>query len=330
PAPVAMAVGSLVVGVLAYLAWKGTEAEEMALPGEPSRVALGRFAVKEGQFRVLVPLANPATVSRLIELAAAIAKERDGEIVALRVALIPDQLAPSAENFEVEKERAALEVAHAEAQKHGVPMTSLVRIGHNAARAILETARERQCDLIFMGWKGFTATGQKILGETTDDVVKHARRDIILAKLTEHDSLKSFLLPTAGGTHARRAEEYIGSIARSVGGSLTVCSVAPTDASAEKTAQLTDQLNQAKLRIAAKHKLDVSSQIISNASVVDGILAEAESHDVVVVGASRDKIYKHILFGTIPEDIAKRTSKPVILVRHYEPVKDLIGRVMEE
>ncbi len=329
-APVAMAFASLVVGVLGFLAWKGTQAEEMALPGEASRVALGRFSVKEGQFRVLVPLANPATVGRLIELAAAIAADREGEVVLLRVALVPDQLPPSAAERLIERERFVLEQAHKEAQKYNLPVSSLMLIGHNAARAILETSRERECDLILMGWKGYTITGQRMLGETIDAVVTHARRDIMLVKLTDNAPLKNFLLPTAGGSHAACAEQYIASIARSVGGSLTLCSVAAPGASKDKIDEKKEHLASAELRLAETNHLELSSKIITSRSIIDGIVGEARSFDAVVVGASRDKMYRRILFGTIPESIAHQSSQPVILVRHYEPVKHLIGRVMSE
>lgn len=328
--PVAMAVFSLVLGVVAFMIWKGTQADEMALPGAPSRVAEGRYAVKEGQFRVLVPLANPASVTQLIQLAAALVSDRDGEIVALRVRVVPEQVSPSVDDLRIEGERQILEHAHAVAQKHGIPLTSLVRVGHNAARAILETARERECDLILMGWKGYTATSQKILGEITDAVVRHARRDIMLAKLTDDRPLRNFLLPTAGGSHARRAEDYIASVARYFNGALTVCSVTAPGSTEEIITGLNNQLEEAKDRIVADKPVRVHSKIIHSASVVGGIVEEAGGYDAVVVGATRDKLYKQILFGNIPESIARSTDVPVILVRQYEAVKDLIGRVMEE
>ena len=131
--PVVMAVTSLVLGVLAFLTWKGTQAAETALPGARSRVALGRYALREGQFRVLVPLANPATASQLIDMAAAIAAEREGEIVAVRIAVVPEQLPPSEEDAYVEHERSILELASSRAESLGVPITTLVRIGHDAA-----------------------------------------------------------------------------------------------------------------------------------------------------------------------------------------------------
>ncbi|MDH3530798.1 MAG: amino acid permease, partial [Acidobacteriota bacterium] len=181
--PVAMAVSALALGFLAFLTWKGYEPAEKVLPGAPSRVAIGRFAPEGGKFRILVPLANPANVPALIDMAGAIASERDGEIVALRVAVVPEQLPPSEEESQAEKEREILEPAHERAAGLGVPITTLVRIGHNAARAILETARERDCELIIMGWKGYATTRQKILGEVTDAVVTHAKSDIMLVKL---------------------------------------------------------------------------------------------------------------------------------------------------
>lgn len=115
-APFLLAIVCLVLGVLLFLAWKGIQAEETALPGPPTRVALGRYALKESQFRILVPLANPATVSRLMELAAAVASTRDGGVVALRTALVPEQFSPSEDLSYVEQERELLELAHTRAQ----------------------------------------------------------------------------------------------------------------------------------------------------------------------------------------------------------------------
>ncbi len=55
-----MAVLWLAVGMLGFLAWKGSQAEEELLPGEPSRVAQVSMEVGgESDFRVLVPIANP-------------------------------------------------------------------------------------------------------------------------------------------------------------------------------------------------------------------------------------------------------------------------------
>ncbi|MEE9241343.1 MAG: amino acid permease, partial [bacterium] len=204
--PVLMAGLWMVLGMLGFLAWKGSQAEELALPGVPSRVAESSPEAIESRFRVLVPIANPDNVDQLVDLAAAIAADHSGEIVALRVVQVPEQLPPSREASYVERERRILEQAHAQARERGVHMTSLIRVGYNTARAILETSRERECDLILLGWKGYTTTAKRILGEVVDDVVTLARTDLMMVKMVDKVSLKKVLLSTTGGENARLAE----------------------------------------------------------------------------------------------------------------------------
>ncbi len=330
-APMAMACACLVLGVMGFVVWQGYRAGEITLPGVPSRIALERAATTgEGRFRVLVPLANPANVPHLIELAAAVAAERQGEIVALRVVVVPEQLPPTREDSIVERERHILERAQAVALEHGVPVTSLVRIGHDPARAILETASERACNLILLGWKGYTSTTRKILGEVVDTVVNHARADIMLVKCVGDEPLRSFLVPTAGGEHARCAEQYVASLARARQGTVTVCGVAPVEASSQDLNAVTRRLDDAVARMAAIDGLNLNSRVIRHPSVSVGIIQEAKNFDAVVVGAAGGSIFPQILFGSIPEAIAKRSSRTVILVKHYHPVKALVGQVLGE
>ena len=333
PTPMAMAATCVLLGLVGFTTWKGMQPEEVALPGTPSRIALQRSAAAgERRFRVLVALANPDNVPQLIELASQIAIDRDGEIVALRVAIVPEQLPPQLEDSYVERERRVLEQAHAVALNGQVPVTSLVRVGHNAARAILETARERDCDLILLGWKGYTSTTKKILGEVVDDVVNHARADVMLVKQADHQPLRRFLLPSAGGEHARRAEDYIASVLRTTDSSVTLCSVAHPDAADKECEEVDKRLADASARLskAVGRESRVERRLIRHKSVTVGVIEESTDYDAVVVGAAGGSIYPHILFGSIPESIAKRCPRTVILVKRHTPVKALMGRVIGE
>lgn len=329
PAPMLMAGTCLVLGIAGFVAWKGFRAGEVALPGAPSRVALERSAsTGEHPFRILVPLANPENVDELTRMAGSVAREREGEIVVLRVAVVPEQLPPSLEDPVVERESRILERARAAALQYEIPVTSLVRVGHNAARAILETASERSCDLIIMGWKGHTSTARKVLGETVDDVVHHAQADIMLVKHDGEEPPRKFLLPTAGGSHARCAEGYAASLARAANGSLTVCSVLPVQATEQDVQKVNQRLQETVQRVSGDGKSPVESRLIRHNSVSAGIIEEADGYDAVVVGAAGGSIFPQILFGTIPEAIARRSPRTVILIKHHDPVKALVGRVM--
>ncbi len=57
------------------------------------------------------------------------------------------------------------------AQKAGVPFSSVVLFSNSAGSAIAEAAKERNCDLIFMGSHGRSGLGQLILGSVTTKVL---------------------------------------------------------------------------------------------------------------------------------------------------------------
>ena len=334
PIPFFLAIASLVLGMFAFVAWKGTVPEEQAIPGLESHVAhsMGKGTLDKNKFRILLPIANPDTVNPLLDLAIAIAKKKNGEILLLRVITIPEQLPPTSfEEAVVEREEMFLKRARKKAEEAGVPTHALIRVGHHIARAILETARQRACSLILMGWKGYSTNAERILGSITDDVVTYARTDIILVKQVGEHPIRRILLPTAGGEHAQCAEQYAAAVAYSLGGKLTVCSVTGPKPSKEIVEVSQQRLESAIERLEKNNgKIEITSKILTADQVSEGIIQAAQNYDAVIVGAAGQSVYPQILFGNIPEEIARKTPKTVIMVKHYNPVKALYSRVLNE
>lgn len=331
PLPLFLALGALVLGVLAFVAWKGTEAEEKALPGVTSHIAhsQGTGTMNKNRFRILVPIANPNNVNSLIQLGTAIAKAKGGELLLLSVIKVPDQVSPSdVSRDDVEQAKLILKDARDAVKDVDVPIHLLVRVGHNIGRAILETSRERDCDLTLLGWKGHSTNAEKILGTITEDVINHARTDIILARLVTDEPIKHILLPTAGGQHAQAAERYGATLVKRLQGKLTLAKVVPANTAEKDLTKHQDVLQEGLNRIAEYNGLPATSQIIQNDSVEQGIIDASKEYDAVMVGAAGQSIYPQILFGNIPEAIAKHANKSVIVVKHYDAVKALYGRVV--
>ncbi len=328
--PFFLALGSLLLGLLGFIAWKGVRAEEKELPGIASHIAhsQGKGTEDKNRFRILVPISNPYNVSNLMELATSIAKDRKGEIWLLRVVTVPEQMPPTSfDEAIIEKEGPLLRQARKIAEDQGVSTHALIRVGHNVARAVLETSHDRSCDLMILGWKGFSSNKEKILGTITDDVVRLARTDIMLAKIVGSDPIKRILLPTAGGEHARCAEKYAASITKQNQGAITVCQVATPGAD---TSISEENLKRAMERLSEEASVSVASKLIHSKGVTQGIVDEAENYDAVMVGAAGHSIYPQIMLGNIPEEIARNTNRTVLVVKHYHPVKALLGRVVGE
>ena len=333
PLPLLLAIGTLLLGVVGFFTWKGRQAAETQIPGTASHIAhsRGRSNFDKEKFRILVPIANPQNVSSLIQIAAAIAKERDGELLLLKVVKVPTQMPlTSYDDNLIEKEQILLNQTRLEAEKLGVPTHAIIRIGYNIARAILETSSQHYCKLTVLGWKGSTSSQQRILGNITDTIVRHAQTDIILVKLVHDGPIKRILLPTAGGEHAQAAEQYAHALVHANEGELTTCQVIAEDATTEQIQQSRDNLAASLKRIRTKNHIALNDHIINNNNVVDGIISVAGQYDAVMIGAAGKSIYPQILFGSIPEDIAKKTNQTVIVVKHYNRVKALIGKVMDD
>ncbi len=324
--PVIVTILAIAAGLFAFAAWRGTRFE---VPGEEtsdSKIVALRASPGSASFRILLPVYNPKTAEALVRMAATVARDRGGEIVVLRVVQVPEQLPPELARDQIRGEEGFLTRIRALEDMVGVPITTEVRVGHNVARAILESARENRSHLVLLGWKGYTTTARKILGEVTDDVVRLARCDIMLVKFGSRPGVpKTVLLPTAGGAHAGKAKSYALAMTDVDDGCLTLVAVVPSfagpDRREEEKARLARERSELPLDARVEHR------VISGAGVVEVVLAVAGEHDAVMVGASEASFSSRVLFGSLSERIAREASGTVIVLKSHEKVRAFIGRV---
>ncbi|MGI9036238.1 MAG: amino acid permease [Pyrinomonadaceae bacterium] len=99
--PVVLAAATLAAGFVAFVIFgeskdSETTAEESA---ETSAIHSSHIPQK-AVYRVLVMLSNPANLPQLLSLANAVTAEKNGDVVGLRVAIVPRQLSPNREVFQ--------------------------------------------------------------------------------------------------------------------------------------------------------------------------------------------------------------------------------------
>lgn len=110
-------------------------------------------------------------------------------------------------------------------------------------------------------------------------------------------------------------------------GRVTCCYVVAPDADVniretahqwiQKTIHLTRLENRADARL------------LEGKRVATTLINAAKDYDLVVLGASKEGLFSNVLFGEIPEKVARYAKTPVMIVRRYEgPVKTLIKRIM--
>ncbi|MBW4542724.1 MAG: chloride channel protein [Myxacorys chilensis ATA2-1-KO14] len=293
----------------------GDDAAQLGPRPEPSYVVYQTQAPSTGRGRLLVPIANPQTADGLLQMAAAIARDRRYELECLQVILVPRHQVPAETKVSTSVSRQLLKRASRLGKTWQIPVHTQVRVTHDVSHAILETLKERHVDLIVMGWKGGTTTPGRIFGSVVDTIIRQASCDVVLVKMGDgKPHLDRWLVPIAGGPNSRQAIRLLPALAQlSQQPNICLCQVHHPDRSLPSASALEDAMTFLRHRL----KCPVTLMPVKDSSVSGAIisLAQKDQCDVIVLGATRESLLQQVVQGNIPEEIARRCDCTVILVR---------------
>ena len=119
-------------------------------------------------YSVLVPVANEATARQLAWLGGLFAQANHGELFALHVISVPRQIGVSDGRAFLRQSRPILEEVVQVGRQIDVPVRTMLRLGRNVADSIISVARERETDLLLLGWPGYTHSRGQAFGTIID------------------------------------------------------------------------------------------------------------------------------------------------------------------
>ncbi|MBI4759423.1 MAG: universal stress protein [Chloroflexi bacterium] len=265
-------------------------------------------------FRVLVPVANPLTCGAMIQLAAALASQRSGEVIALHIVSTLNHGIDDESKRSAESRRSIMEEAVNYGRGLPSPVHTVTRVAGSIAQGILDTAREENASLIVMGWQGRVRSISlgTSLGEVLDPVIKEAPCDLAVVKSHGLTSIQRILVPTAGGPNAVLALNVAMALSKVYHSEITLLHVAKGADQGQGRRMI------ARTMAGVRGKKSIRQEVIIAGNVVKGILKEVKDYDLVILGATRQGVFRQILFGSVPEGVAKRCPKTVIMVKGYE------------
>ena len=304
-----LAVGWIVVGLLAYYAYfSRIEAME-----KPKEILLEEVLVSR-DYSVLVPVADQEQARILGQIGAILAQDNHGEVLALHVVRVPWQLTLGNGRLFLKEGRSYLETVIQQAKVRDVPVHTIIRLGRDVAEAVRKTAVENASDLIVLGWPGYTRSSGHVYGSVIDPIVANPPADIAVVRYREYRPLRSILVPVAGGPNSRWAVRMAVSMARGEGVpvKVTLLHVMPPGTCGGELARAGKILDNVLNGITYEH---IERRCVEGGDVVETVLAEAEGYDLLVVGASEEPLFRNWLMGNIPDQIAKRASVTVIIVK---------------
>lgn len=276
---------------------------------------------------VVFALNNPYTVEALFNFAHPIAKDRGVRLVAISVVVVPHQM-PIHEGMRfVHHKEPLIEKAQLIANQKGIKLETEVVVAHRVSDGILAAVEKYRAVALVMGWKGFTDTHDRIFGEIADRIIRLAPCDLVMFTARRDGKIKKCLLPTSGGPNAQLASSILNSVARENQMSVTAGFVISDNSKDEKNTFADSVMNETLNKIDSSVEKD--KVIITSKSIAGGIAKTAKDYDLVVIGAAKESLFKKMLFGEIPEKVARYSPSSVLLVKKYEGiVKTAVKKIM--
>ena len=334
---IVQAIGSVIVvmGVLWYVVYARERALSESLVGEAIAPKPSGASEDGGQYRVVVPVANPETEQDLLRMAAASAHAHDdenAEIIAINVIEVPQQTSLQQdltfEQARVERQQELLSAASDIADELAVGLRTRAIVGRDAGSIILDVIEEEDADHVLLGWKGTRSRREHVLGSTIDPVISRAPCEATLVTLGEKGRQgRGDILVLAGeGPHAPVATKRAGEFAAAAGGEGSVTLLNVQQPAADDSEGDDDRSPQSRgeavidevAERAGIATMGFTSRVEVADDVEDAVLAVADEYDTICVGATRSGAVSQALFGSLPETIGEQAAGTVVMARGPE------------
>ena len=315
--------GWLALGVIVFLVY-GRRGSIEAIQRE--RV-LGEADKEEVPFQVLVAVdAESVDPAAVIRVGSAVARAQGGEVLVLRVVAARDELSIQRERAAAEEEWQDLaELTTSMAAAAGVNIEPLVRMAPTIEDGVLATAAEYDVDLILLGIAADEKSRAEDHMSSFNRIFLATSRPIGVLNGGLPAEVKSIAVGTAGGPHAPVALFFADRLAAAVGASVECLTVVPRSMPVEQGAEaLRRTMDKAQPTGAVEQRSVVVDRIRQ------GLLAETESADVLVLGASIDRLLGQTIPGGLPAEVARaRSGTTVVFKRAEKATRFWIRRLWE-
>lgn len=263
---------------------------------------------KRRLFRILIPVENRQDGENLLRLAAALLKDREGQVTLVGVVEVPGEQPLSAGAFEAQERRRVLRELE-QAYRH-LPLwvKARVRVAHAPWPEILALIPKERIDLLLLPWR--SEASDQVLGQSIDALLQETPCDVALVRghLTGIDRI---LLPVRSRSpHVDLALRIADALAEAEDAEITLFHAVEEGAGDEE-----QTLSQFLPLLRGRPRITGRVAVVEQ--VPESILHEASGHEVIVIGASirMTPPAPETRLGPIGARLAALTHQALILVR---------------
>lgn len=266
-------------------------------------------------FTVLVPVYNPRTEQRLLEMAALLARHGRGRIVPLSIT--PAQLhldSPELEAALLQSQR-LLDRATTLGQSFDVTVEPLSRIDDSIAQGISRASREQNADLVIMGWGRAVGLRARLFGSVIDNVLWASHCPVAVTRLLDSPlNIRRILVPVENlAAPSIRTVQFAEILAAENHAHVTLLHVGDRFDSPSRGSWMQSQLSLLASRSFPEEQYSV--KIVSSEDVAGAIAQAAQTVDLVVLRSSRRRqSLGELSLSDLTRDVVGRLTGSIVLL----------------
>jgi CIC family chloride channel protein len=290
----------------------------------PSYVVYQTCGPLLGKGRILVPLANPKTALKLLQIALQVAQYYNYEIECLQIISVSPDNSPEKTTVNLDKSKKLLDQVQNLETEYKIPIHTSIKVAYDPAEAILETVYDRHIDIIIMGCKGNYDPKGSIFGSLAEKVIKDAPATVLLIRLGNlpHSYPKlprlhpRWLIPFVGGPNCERAIAFLPALVQLYQQNPEIL-LTQVQLKSQKEVNFSF-LHDTSSQLSQQLKLPIIPIPIFANNVSEGIIkfAKRQKCELVILGTSSESFLKQAIYGNIPEMISRNLETTIILVRN--------------
>ncbi|WP_336134765.1 formate/nitrite transporter family protein [Natronomonas amylolytica] len=272
---------------------------------DPSETGLS----EDAGYRIMVPISNPRTEARTVELACTIASDHEDAVVhAVHVVQAPERMSLGSRQRQriTAASEKQLESLHDTAADYDIRFETSTTVTHRSFEEVFNVARRTEPDLVLMGWTHgrlwSAARAERPLAELTNRLPC----DFLVVKDRGLDVSK-FLLPTAGGPDSDLSAE----VARAL---QSVMDIEVTILHVVDGPEHVDAGERYIREWAVDRDLADAEIVIDDSGNVEAaIKREANDHTVVALGATEEGLLSRLVTETLHLDVVDEVDCSIML-----------------
>ncbi|MBU7583052.1 MAG: cation:proton antiporter [Nostoc sp. TH1S01] len=265
-------------------------------------------------FTVVVPIYNPQTQRYLIEMAALLARHESGTIVPLAITKALIQMDDPQLVTALDQSQKRLKLAQEISQEFNVEVSPVIRIDDDAALGISRASRERNANLVVMGWSQTTGFRARLFGSVIDSVFWSSHCPVAVTRLlSSPTSIQRILVPVGDLTRQTIGAVRFAQILADV----NQAEVVLLHVSDRKTPPaLVEKFTSQLLEITTKSQLQVKTNIqtVKGDDVARVIIREAQAFDLAVLRSVRYRTAGGLGVSQVTTQILRELKCSIVLL----------------